>query len=139
MHIDPTPALQALAPLALAAITAAVPYGLLLARRAIGLRLTAQQQASIVAAADAGAHAAYGFLITNRASVLDPAMRNVAIAAGANHVLASVPEALTALGLTPEHVKAMVDARLGGLLAADPGASIVAPTTPPPGEAAKTA
>jgi len=120
MHVDLAPALQALAPLALAALTAAVPYGLVLARRALGLQLTSQQQTSVIAAVDAGAQAAYGFLVTNGASVLDVPMRNVAIATGANHVLASVAPALKALNITPEHVHAMVDARLGGLLVADP-------------------
>ena len=40
------------------------------------------------------------------------------------HVIASVPEALTALGVTPEHVRNMVEARFGGLPAADPKVSI---------------
>ncbi len=124
MQINLAPAVQALAPLALAALTAAVPYGLVLARRALGMKLTSQQQTSLIAAVDAGAQAAYGFLVANRASVLDLPMRNVAIAAGADHALASVAPALKALNITPEHVRAMVDARLGGLLAADPTVSV---------------
>ncbi len=126
MQIDLTPALTALAPLVLAVVTAAIPYGLAQVRRMLGLRLTAQQAATVTAAADAGAQAAYGFLVTNGASVLDAPVRNAAIAVGANHVLASVPAALAALGLTPEHVSAMVSARLGGLLAADPTVSVTA-------------
>ena len=47
-------------------------------------------------------------------------IRNTAIAKGVQHVVASVPEALAALGVTPEHVRNMVEARFGGLLAADP-------------------
>lgn len=126
MQIDLAPAVRALAPLALAALTAAVPYGLVLARRALGLKMTLQQQTSVIAAVDAGAQAAYGFLVANGASVLDLPMRNVAIAAGANHALASVAPALKALNITPEHVHAMVDARLGGLLVADPTVSVTA-------------
>lgn len=126
MQIDLAPAMLVLAPLMLAAITAAVPYGLVLARRAIGLKLTSQQQKSVTAAVDAGAQAAYGFLATNGASFLDVPMRNKAIANGVNHVVAAVAPALKALSITPERVHAMVDARLGGLLAADPTVSLVA-------------
>jgi hypothetical protein len=36
---------------------------------------------------------------------------------------------MTALGITPDHIKQMVEARFGGLLAADPGVSIAAPKT----------
>lgn len=132
MQIDLAPALQAVAPFALAALTAAVPYGLVLARRALGLQLTLQQQTSVIAAVDAGAQAAYGFLVTNGVSVLDLPMRNVAIATGANHVLASVAPILKALNITPEHVHAMVNARLGGLLVADPTVSVAGTPTGAP-------
>jgi hypothetical protein len=50
--------------------------------------------------------------------------RNAALAKGVQHVIASTPEALTALGVTPQHVRDMVEARFGGLLAADPNVSI---------------
>ena len=46
------------------------------------------------------------------------------LAKGVQHVIASTPEALTALGVTPQHVRNMVEARFGGLLAADPNVSI---------------
>ncbi len=120
MEIDLAPLVQALAPLALAAFTAAVPYGLVLARRAIGLKLTSQQQASVIAAVDSGAQAAYGFLATSGGSVFDAPTRTAAIAMGASHVVADVAPALKALNITPQRVHTMVDARLGGLLAADP-------------------
>ncbi|MBW4089877.1 MAG: hypothetical protein HIU82_02040 [Proteobacteria bacterium] len=132
MQIDLAPAVTALAPLALAAFTAAIPYGLVLARRAIGLRLTAHQVAVVTGAADAGAKAAYGFLVANGASYADVPVRNAAIAVGANHMLASVAPALRALNLTPEHVSAMVSARLGGLLAADPTVGVTAPAAVKP-------
>ena len=124
MQIDLAPAVAALAPLAYAAVVAAIPYCLVLARRALGIKLTAQQAAAVQSAAEAGAKAAYGFLATNGAAFTDVPVRNAAIAVGANHVLASVPDALKAMGLTPEHVSAMVEARLGGLLAADPTVSL---------------
>ena len=132
MQIDLAPAAAALAPLAYAAVAAAIPYGMVLARRALGLKLTTQQAAAVQSAAEAGAKAAYGFLATNGASYYDVPVRNAAIAVGANHVLASVPAALKAMGLTPEHVTAMVEARLGGLLAVDPSVSLSRAPAPKP-------
>jgi hypothetical protein len=124
MDIDLTPLVQALAALALAAICAATPYLAPLLGRYLHIRLTATQAASIQRAADVGAQAAYGYIAANAASHRDLSIRNTAIAKGVEHVVASVPEALAALGVTPEHVRNMVEARFGGLLAADPTVSI---------------
>lgn len=124
MAIDLAPLVQALAALALAAITAATPYLAPLLRRYLNIRLTATQAATVQTAANAGAQAAYGYLANNIASYRDIPVRNVAIAKGVQHVLASTPDALAALGITPDQVKAMVEARFGGLLAADPTVTI---------------
>jgi hypothetical protein len=124
MGIDLTPLVQALAALALAAITAATPYLAPLLARYLHIRLTATQAAAIQSAADAGAQAAYGYIAANAASYRNVTIRDAAIAKGVQHVVASTPEALTALGVTPEHVRNMVEARFGGLLAADPTVSI---------------
>jgi hypothetical protein len=131
MNIDLTPMVQALAALALAAITAATPYLVPLLRRYLHIRLTATQAAAIQSAADAGAKAAYGYLATNAASYRDVTVRNAALAKGVQHVIASAPEALAALGVFEGHVRHMVEARFGGLLAADPNVSI-AGTQPTP-------
>ena len=90
---------------------------------------TATQAAAIQIAADAGAQAAYGYIATNAASYRDVTIRNAAIAKGVQHVVASAPEALIAIGVTPEHVRNMVEARFGGLLTADPNISIGASPT----------
>jgi hypothetical protein len=129
MIIDLTPLVQVLAALALAALSAAIPYLTPLLRRYLNIRLTATQAAAIQNAANVGAQAAYGYIATNAASYLDVTIRNAAVAKGVQHVLASTPDALTALGVTPDHVTQMVDARLGGLLAADPNVSIAAAQT----------
>jgi hypothetical protein len=129
MIIDLTPLVQVLAALALAALSAATPYLAPLLRRYLNIRLTATQAAAIQSAADAGAQAAYGYIATNTASYRDVRIRNAALAKGVQHVMASTPDALTALGITPDHVKQMVEARFGGLLAADPNVSIAAPPT----------
>jgi hypothetical protein len=127
MIIDLTPLVQALAALALAALSAATPYFVPLLRRYLHLRLTAAQASAIQAAADIGAQAAYGYLATNAASYRDITIRNEALAKGVQHVLASTPDALAALRITPDHVRQMVEARFGGLLAADPSVSIAPP------------
>jgi hypothetical protein len=64
------------------------------------------------------------------ANYRDVTIRNAALAKGVQHVIASTPEALTALDVTPQHVRSMVEARLGGLLAADPNVSIGSSPTP---------
>jgi hypothetical protein len=56
-------------------------------------------------------------------------IRNAALAKGVQHVIASTPDALAALGITPDHVGQMVEARFGGLLATDPNVSIATPQT----------
>jgi hypothetical protein len=127
LSVDLTPLVQALAALALAAMTAVTPYLAPLLRRCLHIQLSATQAAAIQSAADAGAKAAYGYIATNAASYRDVAMRDAALAKGVQHVVASTHEALAALGVSPEHVRAMVEARFGGLLAADPSISIAAP------------
>jgi hypothetical protein len=129
MNIDLTPLVQALAALALAAMSGAIPYLAPLVSRYLRIRLTATQAAAIQTAADAGAQAAYGYIATHAASYHDVAIRDAAIATGVQHVVASTPEALIAIGVTPEHVRNMVEARFGGLLAADPNVSIGASPT----------
>jgi hypothetical protein len=78
-------------------------------------------------AAEAGAKAAYGSIATSGGSYRTDVIRNAALAIGVQHVMTSAPEAIAALGLTPEHVQRMVEARFGGLLASDPTVSIEGP------------
>ncbi len=93
-------------------------------RRYLHIRLTATQAAAVQTAANAGAQAAYGYIAANTGSFRNVTIRNAAIATGVQHVVASAPELMAALGVTPEHVRTMVEARFGGLLAADPNVSI---------------
>jgi hypothetical protein len=124
MIIDLTPLVQALAALALAAFTAATPFIAPLLRRYLHIRLTATQAAAVQSAADAGAQAAYGYIVTNAASYRDATVRDAALAKGTDHVIASTPDSLAALGITKDHIRRMVEARFGALLASDPGVSI---------------
>jgi hypothetical protein len=124
MDINLAPLVQALAALALASVTAVTPYLSLLVQRYLHVRLTASQAAIVQSAADVGAKAAFGYIAESGASYRDVSVRNAAIAKGVQHVVASAPEALTALGITPDHIRNMVEARFGGLLAANPTVSI---------------
>lgn len=130
MSIDLAPLVQALAALMLAVISAATPYLVPLLGRYLRIRLSATQAAAVQTAADAGAQAAYGYIASQAASFHDVTIRDAAIAKGVQHVVASAPEALSVLGVTPEHVRSMVEARFGGLLAADPTVSIGHPPAP---------
>ena len=127
MNVDLTPLVEALAALALAAVTAVTPFLSLLLQRYLHVRLTASQAAIVQTAATAGAQAAYGYIAQRGASFRDVSVHDAAIAKGVQHVVASAPEALAALGITPEHISSMVEARFGGLLATDTSVSIGTP------------
>jgi hypothetical protein len=93
-------------------------------RRYLHVQISAAQAAAIQSAADAGAKAAYGYIATNASSFRDVTIRNAAFATGVQHVIASAPEAMATLGVTPDHVRQMIEARFGGLLATDPTVTI---------------
>ena len=63
-------------------------------------------------------------IATNASSFRDVTIRNAAFATGVQHVIASAPEAMATLGVTPDHVRQMIEARFGGLLATDPTVTI---------------
>ena len=65
MTLDLTSLVQALAALALASLTGIAPYLAPLLRRYLHVQLTATQAASIQSAAQAGAQAAYGYIVAN--------------------------------------------------------------------------
>ena len=124
MDIDLTPLVQALAALALAAMTAADAIPGAVAPPLPAHPIDRDPGRVSPSGCDAGAQAAYGYIVANSANYRDVTIRNAAIAKGVQHVIASTPEALTALGVTPQQVRNMVEARFGGLLAADPNVSI---------------
>lgn len=130
MLIDLSPLVQALALLALAAASAVTPYLAPVLRRYLHVQLTATQAAAIQSAADAGAKAAYGYIASQAGNYLDVTIREAALARGVQHVIASTPDAMAAIGVTPEHVRQMVEARFGGLLAGDSTVTIA--QTPKP-------
>lgn len=124
--IDLGPVIQALAGLVLAAVLPAIPILVATMRKKLNLQITDAQVAAITGAAQQGANFAYGMIVKSGGSVAAPQQMSQAITAGVNHVLSSVPDALKTIGITPQHVSAMVEARLGGLLAADPTVTVAA-------------
>jgi hypothetical protein len=127
--MDLTPLVQAAAALVLAALTAATPFIAPLVRQYLHVRLTEKQAAAIQNAAEMGAKAAYGYIAASGKSYLVPEVRNAALQRGFAHALESVPDTMAAIGVTPEHVRSMVEARFGGLLHEDPGVSISQPVS----------
>src|SRR5579863_7906537 len=97
--IDLTPLVQALAALALAALSGATPYLAPMLRRYLHVQISATQATAIQSAADAGAQAAYGYIVANASNYRDVTVRNAALATGVQHVIASVPQAMTALNV----------------------------------------
>ena len=79
-------------------------------------------------AATAGAQAAYGYIAANAGNFRDVTLRDAALAKGVQHVINSTPDTLAALGVTQDHVRQMVEARFGGLLAADASVTIARPS-----------
>lgn len=138
MEVDLSPLVQLAVTLAGAAITAGVSVLVpLIVRklRAAGIEIDQAQAAAIQGVADVGAQAAYGFIAKQGAKITDVTVRNQAIAIGAQHVIDSLPGYLASQGVTREHVEKMVEARLGGLLAADPTVSVGGGSPAPSGGA----
>lgn len=130
MSIDLHPVLAGLLSLALAIVTAAIPILVRAALARMNLANQADLADRITAAADTGAGLAYGALVKAGQGVANPVVKNEALAIGAQYVLTQVAGPLAALGKDPSSVTAMVDGKLGRLLALDPAVS-VRPTVAP--------
>lgn len=78
----------------------------------------------ITGAAQRAAGIAYHSLVNAEAGSDTVVIRNAALAEGTRYVLATLPATVAALGLSPEHVAAMVTGELGRLLAVDSNTSI---------------
>ena len=136
MTIDFGPLLDTLGPVLLAAILGAIgTVGGYMRQHA---NTSAEQAliANVQSAAEAAAGIAYKFAASHEGGLTKLAVHDGALAEGANYMLSSVNDSVQKLNLTPDQVKAMVSARLGSLLAADPTVSV---GKPPPAQPASTA
>lgn len=132
MTVDLTPVVNALMALASIALTTAIPLVVPAVLKRLKVANSADLAARVEAAADAAAGLAYRYALAHEGGLANVAVQDAALAAGINHVAASVPGALAQLGITPDHVQQMVQARLGALLANDPTVTAGKPTTPLP-------
>lgn len=123
MTVDLSPVIGVMASLALAAVTAAIPIVVPYLVRLLHLQNNAAMVNLVSEAAKRAAGQAYDFMVTNQ-GVNHGAIRNAALASAAAYVARSVPDTLAKLGVTPEHVQAMVAGELGKLLAVDPTVSV---------------
>jgi hypothetical protein len=89
----------------------------------------AMLRTAIEAAVQRGAGGVYGALVSQGETVGDKGAVNALTASHTNDILATLPGALKALGVTPDAVHAMILKSLGGLLAIDPTATISPPST----------
>lgn len=131
MTIDLSPLVSALAPLALAAVTAGISIIVPALLKRLHLANNADLSAKLVTAADAAAGEAYRQAVLHGHDLTIAAGQNAGVAIAASYVLAQVPDTLKQLGVTPDTVTAMVGARLGTLLAADPTVSTQAAAPTP--------
>lgn len=124
MTIDLTPVVQALLALALPVLTAIAGTVAAFLVKRFRLQNNALMAGQIAEASKRAAGLAYHFLLANAGTISHVAIHNVAIAQGVNYVTAGFPEALAAVGVTPDHVANMVTGELGKLLALDPTVSV---------------
>ncbi len=129
MTVDLSPLAVALLPLVQAAMLAAVPLLLVWLRQHLVLMQDATLSSSIADCVSRGAGLTYQMLASAGGSVGSVTLTNAAVAHGVQFVLLSIPDALKRLGVTPDHVNAMVTAELGKLLAVDPNVSIAPPVS----------
>lgn len=130
MTVDLSPLAAVLLPLVQAALLAAVPLLLAWLRQHLTLMQDAALARAVADCVGRGAGLTYHMLATAGGSVGSVTLTNAAVAHGVQYVMQSMPDALKRLGVTPDHVGAMVTAELGKLLVVDPNISIAAPVNP---------
>jgi hypothetical protein len=131
LSIDLTPVVNVLLPLALAAVSTAVPILVGAALKRLHVANAADIAATVATAADAAAGAAYRYALAHEGGLASVPVHDASIAEGVAYMDQHVPDAVKALGLTQDHVKSLVAARLGSLLAGDPTVSAGAPKPQP--------
>jgi hypothetical protein len=90
----------------------------------LGIDKTSAAAAAIQTAESKAGAIAYSFLAAKGAAITDVTVKNQAIAAGANYMMAEVPKYLAQMGISEASVLTRAEAALGKLLAADPTVSL---------------
>jgi hypothetical protein len=120
MIVDLTQVVDYVGAAALATVTASIPVVLQWGAKHVAFLRDRQLSDAIAAAATRGAGLAYTLLLAAGEAAARPQVQNAAVSAGLEYVLNSFPDAITAKGVTPDHIASMVAGELGKLLAADP-------------------
>jgi hypothetical protein len=125
--IDLMPVAEGLVSLVAIVVLGAIPFVLpaLLRRLRIADNSALAQRIEVAAVAGAGAAYSYAMERIAAGGLTNVEVKNAALANGANYVLRSLPDTLHALKVDDEHVRQMVAARLGALMAQDPTVSIL--------------
>jgi hypothetical protein len=127
MTVDLTNIVNALLGVVLAAVTTAIPILVSAMLKRFGVANNADLAGKLIAAADAAAGAAYKYALEHEGGLARLDVHNAAIAAGVSYLSANMGGTMAILGITPANAEAMVTARLGALLAADPSVSAGTP------------
>ena len=105
-----------------------VPYVVYLVRKylhdKLNIDLNANDIKTIQSVADVGAQKAYLMLVQQAGHIGTIELNNPAVVAGAKYMLERIPGLLNKQGVSAEAAHAMVQARLGGLMAMDPTVGI---------------
>lgn len=127
MTIDLTTIANTLLSILAAVASVAIPIVVQAILKHYGVANNAALAGKLTDAADAAAGEAYAYALSHEGGLANVAVHNDALATGTKYVVDRFPDAMKALGLTPDNVQAMVKARLGTLLAGDPTVSAGAP------------
>lgn len=134
MLIDISPILQAVIGTAATVVSLSGPVIAMAIIRKLHLEGNEAAIASVNRAAQTGAGLAYAALVAESNKPASVEIKSAALATGLNHMIQSVPAAMTRAGITEDTAARMIAGRLGSLLAQDatvhagPSAAM-----PPPG------
>lgn len=107
-----------------AVITAAIPYIIVLIDRKLKIDQNSVQGQIIDSAIKRAGGIAYDFMASMQGKAPTVQIKNAGLAAGINHVLASIPDTLKEKGVDQATLTRMISGELGQLLAADPNVSV---------------
>lgn len=123
------PLLQVIGAVLAVALPALAGWALMIFQQRTGITVTDQQRATILGAVATSS----GILMTKLAKgakQLDTIeVNDPEVAAEANRIIAAVPAAVTALGVSPETIATMIVGKVGESIAADPTIPTVPVTT----------
>lgn len=129
--VDITQIVNYLLGIVLASVLAAIPIVVRAMLKRFGIANDADLADKLTTAADAAAGAAYKFALGHEGGLSRLDVHNAAVAVGVDYLTSNMSQTMQALGVTQANATAMVSARLGTLLAADPSVTAGMPPQAP--------